>query len=108
MRLGVVLARLGNARADNVPPAAKFELAERRKEERIIGKAIAGGDRAESLRARARTLKMRVRYGAVERGDRGRPSRHQPVVEVNNVFRVGVLRVLRDGSDQKLVGVPLA
>jgi hypothetical protein len=29
------------------PPAAKFELAERREEERISGKAIAGGDRPD-------------------------------------------------------------
>src|SRR5271168_625097 len=63
-----------------VPPAAKLELADRRGIERICGKAIAVGDRADLFEPTLGTLGLCDRNGPVEGHYRGRTYRHQRAV----------------------------
>jgi len=75
-----------------IPAAAKLELAERRRVERICSEAIAVGNGADRFEPTLRSLALRDRNGAVERDDRRRAYCHQRVVERNDRSPVRILR----------------
>src|SRR6266581_2698662 len=93
-------------RASNlVPPAAKLELTERRRVERISAEAIETRDRAQRFESRLGTVALRNGDRTVESDDRGGTNGQQPVVERHDLSPIRVFRVVSvrmDGGDRCL------